>query len=196
MSDDIRDSIPALTLEWDEGAVAALKRIPFEVRKVAVRNTEAYAMTRGYQVVTPAVMAEAREARQKAQAEAEARGESRMAVPGEASPGHAPGQGGAFPTPSADDKAQARQFVSFYFYRVDPAWRRLPDAERARHRSELSELVRSAPNDGKLILRTYSTVGTRADCDLMFWRISYDLAAIVDFTAKVSQSAQASQEST
>ncbi|MCC7107549.1 MAG: chlorite dismutase family protein [Chloroflexi bacterium] len=67
-----------------------------------------------------------------------------------------------------------RQFVRYAFYRVRPEWRARPDAERRMDRGELAGIVedfaRRVP-----VLRTYSTVGMRADCDLLIWCVSYQL---------------------
>jgi chlorite dismutase len=58
-----------------------------------------------------------------------------------------------------------RSFVKFTFVKVDPAWRRLPLAERAEHKREFAAACREFADDH--FLRAYSTVGTRGDCDLM-----------------------------
>src|SRR5689334_4633129 len=63
-----------------------------------------------------------------------------------------------------------RQFVNFAFFKIDPAIRRLPDQEKWRARSEFLKLFQS-PWDNMMCL-TYSTVGLKADCDFMLWRIS------------------------
>jgi chlorite dismutase len=58
-----------------------------------------------------------------------------------------------------------RNFVKFTFIRVDPAWRRLPQEERAAHKLEFAAACQEFAEDH--YLRTYSLVGTRGDCDLM-----------------------------
>ncbi len=67
-------------------------------------------------------------------------------------------------------KPQPRQLVRFAFYRVDPAWRRLDPTIRAAQRQEF--LARLAQHEGRLLLRTYSLVGTRGDADLMIWAVT------------------------
>jgi len=66
---------------------------------------------------------------------------------------------------------------------VDPAWRRLPEEERKRGKSELIEVVKSFEPD--MLVICYSMVGIRGDCDFMLWRISYDLTAFQEMTAKM-----------
>ena len=58
-----------------------------------------------------------------------------------------------------------RNFVKFTFIRVDPAWRRLPQEERAAHKREFAAACQDFAEDH--YLRTYSLVGTRGDADLM-----------------------------
>ncbi|MEI7892304.1 MAG: chlorite dismutase family protein [Myxococcales bacterium] len=170
---DLSDALPPLTLEWSEDALTALRRVPFVVRKAAVRGVEAYALTKGVGVVTEATMQEARAAREAAEAS------------GTTTTQHAPGQGGAFPTPERDLDAPVRQFVSFGFFKVDPAWRRLPLDQRARHKAEFADVYDRHAKAGTVICRSYSTVGIRADADLMLWRISTELDAIQDMTAEL-----------
>ncbi len=79
-----------------------------------------------------------------------------------------------------------RQFVHFSFFKLDPAFRRLPIAEQSQMAAGLSELVDQ--NDrSKMILLTYSTVGTRGDTDFMFWKISWELDEIQKFSAAINR---------
>lgn len=70
---------------------------------------------------------------------------------------------------------QPRQFLNYAFYKVDPAFRRLPAAEREAAHDEFRTVVERWGAHESLILRTYSLVGLRADTDFMLWRISTDL---------------------
>ena len=63
-----------------------------------------------------------------------------------------------------------RQFVSFTLYKLDPAFRRLGDHEKIQARSEFLKIFQQ-PRPGLMCL-TYSTVGLRADADLLLWRIA------------------------
>jgi chlorite dismutase len=74
-----------------------------------------------------------------------------------------------------------RQYVNFLFFKIDPAWRRLPEAQRKAGRAEF--LAAAAGFQSKLILLSYSTFGLRAETDFMLWRISYTLE---DFEAMSS----------
>ena len=62
------------------------------------------------------------------------------------------------------------QYVAYTFYRLDPAWRRLPVEERAAHKDAFAEVVEDW--SGRIELRTYSTAGVRPDCDFFLWKIT------------------------
>jgi chlorite dismutase len=66
-----------------------------------------------------------------------------------------------------------RHFVSYAFYKVDPAWRRLPAETREAHKQELASLLERWQE--RIMLRTYSTVGIRPDADFMIWRATPEL---------------------
>jgi chlorite dismutase len=76
-----------------------------------------------------------------------------------------------------------RQFVNFLFFKVDPAWRRLPEEERTRGKQEFIRVVEEF--SGKVIVIPYTLVGIRGDCDFMLWRISYELELFQDMATKL-----------
>jgi len=67
------------------------------------------------------------------------------------------------------DAPALRQVVKFTFFRVDPAWRRLPAEERERTKAELCAAVESFGD--RLLIRSYSLIGMRGDADLLLWQI-------------------------
>ncbi len=77
----------------------------------------------------------------------------------------------------------ARQFVNFVFYRLDAAWRRLPKPERESGKEEFKAVVEEFAS--QVMTLPYTTVGIRADADLMLWRISYDLDAFQHMASKL-----------
>jgi chlorite dismutase len=81
---------------------------------------------------------------------------------------------------SGDDR---RQFVNFAFYKVEPAWRRLPEEERQRGKCEFLDVVKSYEQD--VLVTSYSLVGIRGDCDFMLWRIGYDILQLQEMSAKL-----------
>ena len=65
----------------------------------------------------------------------------------------------------------AGQYVAYTFYRLDPAWRRLPVEERAAHKDAFAEVVEEwAPRLDTL--RAYTVTGVRPDCDFFLWKIT------------------------
>ena len=58
-----------------------------------------------------------------------------------------------------------RTFVKFTFFKLDPAWRRRDESERARDKAEFLAACDDFATDRSL--RAYSTVGTRGDADLL-----------------------------
>jgi chlorite dismutase len=65
----------------------------------------------------------------------------------------------------------AGQYVAYTFYRVDPAWRRLPVEERAAGKDAFAEVVEDWSRRMESV-RAYSLTGVRADCDFFLWKIT------------------------
>ena len=80
---------------------------------------------------------------------------------------------------SADD--DRRQYVNFAFYKVDPAWRRLPAEDRKRGKCQFIDAVKTF--EPEMLVIPYSLVGIRGDCDFMLWRIGYELPKLQEMTA-------------
>ncbi len=79
-----------------------------------------------------------------------------------------------------------RHFVKYTFLKIDPAWRRLDDEERAAHKREFMAACEDFA-DGHL-LRAFSTVGTRGDCDMLLMSQAVNLDRIHEFHVILSQS--------
>jgi chlorite dismutase len=77
------------------------------------------------------------------------------------------------------------QYVGYTFYRVDPAWRRLPVEERAAHKDAFAEVVEHfAPRFEHL--RCYSLFGTRPDADFFLWKITERYADLGELAAALN----------
>ena len=63
------------------------------------------------------------------------------------------------------------QYVAYTFYKVDPAWRRLPIEERAAAKEAFADVV-EAWTDRFDHLRCYSTAGVRPETDFFLWKIT------------------------
>ena len=63
------------------------------------------------------------------------------------------------------------QYVAYTFYRVDPAWRRLPVEDRVAGKDAFAEVLEElAPRFEHL--RAYTTAGVRPDTDFFLWKIT------------------------
>ena len=176
--EEIESSMPPTQLEWDEAAKALMKRVPFFVRKSAVRGVEEYARSQGITLIDERVVAGARVQREQGSMTSQ---EATTEIKAPSTP----------TSPKVLQEAEKkepvvkRQFVSFMFYKVDPAWRRLSPSEREQGKKEFMAVVEDYRRDKSILVCCYSTVGTRGDCDFMLWRISYSLEAIQEFTARL-----------
>ena len=63
------------------------------------------------------------------------------------------------------------QYVAYTFYRVAPAWRRLPVEERQAHKDAFAEVVEHFAERFEH-LRAYTVTGVRPDCDFFLWKIT------------------------
>jgi chlorite dismutase len=79
-----------------------------------------------------------------------------------------------------------RHFVKYTFLKVDPAWRRLDDTERARHKREF--LAACENFAAERLLRAFSLVGTRGDADMMLLTQATNLERIHEFHVVLAQS--------
>jgi chlorite dismutase len=69
-----------------------------------------------------------------------------------------------------DDPSRG-QYVAYGFYRIDPAWRRLPVEERAAHKDAFQEVVEEWSSRFEH-LAAFSTTGVRPDTDFFLWKIT------------------------
>ena len=69
-----------------------------------------------------------------------------------------------------NSSGEHRQFVHFGFYKLDPAFRRLPAAEQEAARAELAAVIEE--HGERFPLRAYTMNGLRPDADLMLWKVS------------------------
>jgi chlorite dismutase len=79
-----------------------------------------------------------------------------------------------------------RHVVKYTFLKVDPAWRRLDEAERARHKREFMAACEDYASER--LLRSFSLVGTRGDADLMLLTQATSLDRIHEFHVLLAQS--------
>lgn len=81
--------------------------------------------------------------------------------------------------PAAEQK---RQFVNFRFFKVRPEWKLLDENKKDHGCAEFLKVVQDYSE--KIILLSYTTLGLRAECDFMLWRVSYRLEDFQEMSAK------------
>lgn len=83
------------------------------------------------------------------------------------------------------EPAPTGQYVAYTFFKVDPAWRRLPVEERAAGKDAFAEVV-EAWGERFEHLRVYSTAGVRPDCDFFLWKITERYADLGELGAALN----------
>ncbi len=71
---------------------------------------------------------------------------------------------------TAGHPAERRQVVRYAFYRLDPQWRRERPEDQAAHKAEFASAIEAFAE--RMLLRTYSLVGIRGDCDFLLWQVA------------------------
>ena len=84
-----------------------------------------------------------------------------------------------------EEKQAPRQFVNFSFFKLDPAFRRLPQEQIDQGKKEFMEVLEEYDNRGDVILLSYTTMGIRADSEIMFWRVSHRMENFQEMTTKM-----------
>ena len=79
-----------------------------------------------------------------------------------------------------------RHFVKYTFLKLDPAWRRLEESERAEHKQEFLAACEDFGTDH--LLQAFSLVGTRGDVELMLVIEAENLDRIHEFHVVLAQS--------
>ena len=77
------------------------------------------------------------------------------------------------------------QYVAYTFYRVDPAWRRLPVEERQAGKDAFAEVVEDF-TDRFAHLRAYTTTGVRPETDFFLWKIADRYEALGELGAALN----------
>lgn len=78
-----------------------------------------------------------------------------------------------------------RDFVKYTFYKVSSDWKRLPDNDRERSKSEFANVI--AEFSDRISMSSYSLVATRGDVDLMLWKVSPTLEAIDELMGQLNR---------
>jgi len=77
------------------------------------------------------------------------------------------------------------QYVAYTFYRVDPAWRRLPVEERQAGKDAFAEVVEELADRFDHV-RAYTTAGVRPETDFFLWKITDRYEALGELGATLN----------
>lgn len=75
------------------------------------------------------------------------------------------------------------RYVHSWLLRLEPAWRRLPASERQADVAAFA--AAAARGEERLLQHAYSTIGLRAEGDLLLWRMAESLEAIEETAAEL-----------
>jgi chlorite dismutase len=77
------------------------------------------------------------------------------------------------------------QYVAYTFYRVDPAWRRLPVEERQAAKDAFADVVEDFADRFDHV-RAYTTTGVRPETDFFLWKITERYEALGELGAALN----------
>ncbi len=77
------------------------------------------------------------------------------------------------------------KFLRYTLFKLDPQWRRLPLETRKQGRAAFAEAISRCSS--KVETHGYSTIGLKAEGDLLLWQISTSLEALQESTANLLQ---------
>lgn len=80
--------------------------------------------------------------------------------------------------------AEVVRCIQFLFYRLDPAWRRLPDEQRVCKTTDFAEVVEASEG---ITTYAYNTTGLKAGTDLMLWRQGTNAAELQASASRLQQ---------
>lgn len=83
----------------------------------------------------------------------------------------------------AEAAPKKRQFTRFAFFKVAPEWRRLPAEEREQQKREFAEVVEHLRE--QIMVQSYSTIGTRGDCDFLLWMAGPEMDVFQEATTRL-----------
>ena len=85
------------------------------------------------------------------------------------------------------DQPTRRQFVTYTFYQVDPAWRGLPPEERELGKQQFCDTAAAFAD--RMLIRSYSLAGTRPDADFLLWQVADRLEDIRELATQLFSTA-------
>ena len=79
------------------------------------------------------------------------------------------------------DSNSGRSYVKYTFFKADRSWRGLSDGEKSQGRGQFLAILDEFSD--RMMVKSYSTVGTRGDADLLIWNACDQLEPIQQLTS-------------
>ena len=80
-------------------------------------------------------------------------------------------------------ESDGRQFIKYNFFKLDPLWRRLPQAERVDSKREFAAVVDESATH--MQTRSYSLVGLRGDAEFLLWHAADSLESLQEMATRL-----------
>ena len=77
--------------------------------------------------------------------------------------------------------SNGRSYVKYTFFKADKSWRGLSDGEKSQGRGQFLAILDEFSD--RMMVKSYSTVGTRGDADLLIWNACDQLEPIQHLTS-------------
>lgn len=87
---------------------------------------------------------------------------------------------------TVEEMREGRQYLKYTFYKLLPSWRTCSEKEREESRREFRKTV--SKYEDRMIVKSFSLIGTRGDSDFMLWTISERLEDFQDLLSEVLKS--------
>lgn len=87
---------------------------------------------------------------------------------------------------TVEETREGRQYLKYTFYRLLPEWRACSIHDRKQVMEDFLRII--LLHEQKIIVKSFSLIGTRGDCDFMFWTISEKLEDFQDIISDISKS--------
>ena len=78
-----------------------------------------------------------------------------------------------------------RQYVRYTFFKIDLDWRRLPQGDKERSKTEFAAVLDEFTS--QMSINSYSLLGTRADVDFMLWKVSPTLELLDGLASQLNR---------
>lgn len=88
---------------------------------------------------------------------------------------------------TGEQPEKRRQVTRFAFFKLLPEWRSLSAEERESQKSEFASVIEELQQT--MMIRSYSTMGTRGDCDFLLWQASQELDTLQTAATRIFSTA-------